>query len=41
MDILVAQTSEFHACLVLGCNIQRSFLEHRLLEEEASSIGKF
>lgn len=42
MGSLVAQSSQFHARLmVLGSNVQISFLEHRLLEEEASSIGMF
>lgn len=37
MGILLAQASEFHICLmVLGSNPQGSFLEHRLLEEQAS-----
>lgn len=41
-DILVAQMSEFGAYLMVpGSHLQVSFLEHGLLEEAASSIGKF
>lgn len=42
MGILVAQSSPLHArVMVLRSSLQISFLEHRLLQEEASSVGMF